>query len=62
MIELLGRENIKLSTEQIVEVMSVLRKEKEILEEEKLQRKQQQQQQQPDAVDKPSSKTDSKSV
>lgn len=61
-IELLGKENIKLSAEQMVEIMSVLRKEKEILEAEKLLRKQQQQQQQPNTVTEPSPKTDSKSM
>jgi hypothetical protein len=49
-IELLGKENMKLSAAQMTEVMSVLRKEKAVVEAEKQQkleeRKLQQQQQQ----------------
>lgn len=35
MIELLGKENVKINTDQMSEIMTILKKEKEMFEEEK---------------------------
>lgn len=51
-IELLGKENIKLNSEQMSEIMSVLRKEKAILEEEKQQKQEERKQNAAASTDK----------